>query len=95
MYVDAGFDGWIPKPIAFARLSEIMIGIVEPAVRARDLYRQGSWEQGGWFERAQKDIFAADTNPSHGPPTSALRHENTSKGVKIAAASDDPFVKEE
>ncbi|KAK3642225.1 hypothetical protein LTR22_016241 [Elasticomyces elasticus] len=95
MYIDAGFDGWILKPIAFARLGEIMTGIVDSAVRARNLYRQGSWEQGGWFERAQKDIFAADTNPNQKPPTSAPGHEATSQGVKIAAASDDPFVKEE
>ncbi|KAK3619250.1 hypothetical protein LTR22_026049 [Elasticomyces elasticus] len=95
MYIDAGFDGWILKPIAFARLSEIMTGIVNPQVRARNLYRQGGWEQGGWFHKAHKDIFAADTNSSLTPPTSAPGHETTSRGVKTAAASDDPFVKED
>ncbi|TKA82828.1 hypothetical protein B0A55_01047 [Friedmanniomyces simplex] len=95
MYIDAGFDGWILKPIPFNRLREIMTGIVDSQVRKSNLYRPGGWEQGGWFDKAQKDIFAADTHPSGRPPTSAPGHEAVSKGVKIAAAVDDPFVKEE
>jgi len=90
MYIDAGFDGWILKPIAFQRLSEIMTGIVSEDIRKSNLYRKGEWERGGWFEEGQKDVFAADTNPNEKPPMSA-----PSEGVKIAAASDDPAVKEE
>lgn len=94
-YINAGFDGWILKPISFNRLSEIMSGIVNSETRRQNLYRTGRWESGGWFEEAQKDIFAADTRPTGEPPTSAPGHNADSDQVKAAAASDDPAVKEE
>ncbi|KAF2772332.1 phytochrome-like histidine kinase PHY1p [Teratosphaeria nubilosa] len=94
-YVQAGFDGWILKPISFNRLSEIMTGIVDPGVRKDNIYKHGGWEHGGWFEEAQQDVFTANTVPSQQPPTSAPGHEADSDGVKIAAAVDDPGVKEE
>lgn len=89
-YINGGFDGWILKPISFVRLSEIMEGIVDQQVRKENLYQPGSWERGGWFDVAQKDTFAADTTPNQEPPQSGPR-----EGVKIAAAIDDPQVKEE
>lgn len=89
-YLDAGFDGWILKPIAFNRLSEIITGIVDKDVRRANLYRPGRWENGGWFEHVQRDVFAAKTTPMGEAPSSA-----PSKGVKMAAAVDDPAVKEE
>lgn len=89
-YIDGGFDGWILKPISFQRLQEIMEGIVDKQVRKENLYKPGSWERGGWFDEAQRDILQADTNPSQQPPTTA-----PAKGVKIAAAIDDPRAKEE
>nr|OQN98794.1 hypothetical protein B0A51_18498 [Rachicladosporium sp. CCFEE 5018] len=81
MYIEGGFDGWILKPVAFDRLSKIMAGIVDSSAREGNLYRPGGWERGGWFDRAQKDVYAADTRPN--------------QGVKIAAMSDDPMVKED
>lgn len=91
MYIDAGFDGWILKPVSFPRLSEIMNGIVDKKVRRDNLYRSGNWEKGGWFEDAQADIFAAHTAPdTDKQPMSA-----PSKGVKIAAMVDDAQVKED
>lgn len=48
-YVDAGFDGWILKPIDFKRLEELLKGIVDDGVRERALYVPGEWERGGWF----------------------------------------------
>lgn len=89
-YIDAGFDGWILKPISFVRVSELLTGIVDMEVRGRNLYKKGEWERGGWFDQVQKDVFAADTKPDDAIPMSA-----PSEGVKIAAATDSPFVKEE
>jgi len=63
VYIDAGFDGWILKPISFPRLNEIMKGIVDNSVREANVYRQGHWEDGGWFAKAQADVFAAQTKP--------------------------------
>lgn len=89
-YVDAGFDGWILKPISFDRLQVILRGIVEKKARQENLYRPGTWEQGGWFQDVQEDIFAADTRPTGKPPVA-----NMSTGVQISAMVDDPGVKEE
>jgi CheY-like chemotaxis protein len=94
-YIDTGFDGWILKPISFNRLSEIMKGIVESDVRKSNLYRPGVWEYGGWFDEAQKDVFTADTRPSGEPPLNQTGVMQPPAGVKVAAALDDPFVKEE
>ncbi|KAF2804723.1 uncharacterized protein BDZ99DRAFT_481176 [Mytilinidion resinicola] len=87
IYIDAGFDGWILKPISFARLSELMEGIVNKEARAASVYRPGEWEKGGWFQEAQPDVYAARTEPSgHIPPS------KPSEPVKIAAAADDPMA---
>jgi len=95
IYIDAGFDGWILKPISFNRLSELLTGIVDREVRRENLYKPGGWENGGWFDEVQKDVFAANTKPSAEPPTSAPGPSGASEGVKIAAMVDDPAVKEE
>ncbi|KAK5163945.1 uncharacterized protein LTR77_010341 [Saxophila tyrrhenica] len=94
IYIDAGFDGWILKPISVTRLGEIMKGVVDEESRRNNLYQPGHWESGGWFDEAQKDVFAADTRPSEQPPMEAPGAE-PSKEVKAAVDSDDPFAKEE
>ncbi|KAM0723957.1 hypothetical protein Q7P37_000948 [Cladosporium fusiforme] len=90
VYIDAGFDGWILKPISFDRLKAIMLGIVDSGVRAENLYKQGSWERGGWFSKAQNDIYAANTQPTNKMPMT-----DPSEGAQNAASSGDPFVREE
>lgn len=50
-YVDAGFDGWILKPIDFKRLETLLQGITDDKVRNDALYVPGEWERGGWFGR--------------------------------------------
>ena len=95
IYIDAGFDGWILKPISFSRLSEIMKGATDGSTRTANLYQPGNWEHGGWFRDTNIDAFAADTRPSGEPPLSAPGPSDPPGGVKLAAATDDPFVKEE
>lgn len=95
VYIDAGFDGWILKPISFPRLSEIMEGIVDKQTRKANLYKRGSWERGGWFHEGQQSALAADTRPSGEPPQQAPGASTLSDGVKIAAVADDPAAKEE
>ncbi|KAF2091610.1 phytochrome-like histidine kinase PHY1p [Saccharata proteae CBS 121410] len=90
IYIDAGFDGWILKPISFSRLSELMTGIVDADVRSKNLYESGEWERGGWFQGAQPDVFQAKTDPSDRIPTS-----DPSEELKIAAVSEDPDAGEE
>ena len=61
-YMDAGFDGWILKPISFLRLAELLAGIVDPRIRHAALYQPGEWERGGWFAEGG----AADTHGAVG-----------------------------
>lgn len=68
LYMDAGFDGWILKPIDFKRLSELLSGVQERDTRERCLYKHGQWERGGWFAPKQPDVFTAATVPSAGAP---------------------------
>ncbi|GAB7366462.1 hypothetical protein MBLNU230_g8257t1 [Neophaeotheca triangularis] len=90
-YIDAGFDGWILKPISFPRLNELLTGIVDKDVRKRELYRPGGkWEQGGWFEEALPSVWEADTKPDDNVPLS-----QPSEGVVHAAQSEDPQDKED
>lgn len=89
MYVDAGFDGWILKPISFPRLSEIMTGIVDKQVRHKNVYAKGGWERGGWFEETQSDVWEANTKPDE----SKIAMSGPSDAVQIQAASDDPQEK--
>lgn len=95
IYIDAGFDGWILKPISFPRLSEIMGGIVDKQMRRTNLYKRGAWERGGWFHEGEQSAIKADTRPSGEPPQHAPGVPASSEGVKIAAVVDDPAVKEE
>ncbi|KAL8947238.1 MAG: hypothetical protein Q9222_006462 [Ikaeria aurantiellina] len=66
-YIEAGFDGWILKPIDFTRLNTLLAGIVERETREDCLYRPGQWERGGWFASSPKDVFEdAETRPEEG-----------------------------
>ena len=67
-YVDAGFDGWILKPIDFKRLETLLLGIVNDDVREESAYVPGQWERGGWFCRrcgvpGHKPESSADSGP--------------------------------
>ena len=67
MYVTVGFDGWVLKPILFARLFELMKGIIDEPLRDRELYKPGrDWEKGGWFHSRPRKASEADTKPSKG-----------------------------
>lgn len=67
-YINAGFDGWILKPIDFKRLNTLLTGIVEEETRHMCLYQPGHWERGGWFDRQQPNVFKAQTRPSDATP---------------------------
>lgn len=52
-YIEAGFDGWILKPIDFRRLNTLLEGIYSQDARRSSLYVPGQWERGGWFHSRQ------------------------------------------
>lgn len=89
-YIDAGFDAWILKPISFPRLTELMVAIVDPAVRTKCLYEPGQWERGGWFHEDWKKPEDTSTVPSGEPPQT-----NPSQELQTALHSDDPMVEGE
>lgn len=89
-YINAGFDGWILKPIDFQRLGVLLSGIVEEKTRESCLYRPGQWEHGGWFVNKTKDVFDAATTPSTTAPVS------TSEVMSYTPQpSNDPITKEQ
>lgn len=55
IYTDAGFNGWILKPIDFKRLNVLLDGIADDDVREKCLYQPGEWERGGWFARRETE----------------------------------------
>lgn len=69
-YIEAGFDGWILKPIDFKRLNVLLSGILDEDTRGSCLYTPGGWERGGWFvKRRQPDSL--DASSSSTTPTNA------------------------
>jgi CheY-like chemotaxis protein len=71
-YINAGFDGWILKPIDFKRLNILLLGIVEDDTRQSCLYKPGEWEKGGWFSRSQPSVLEASTVPSDKSPVQSV-----------------------
>lgn len=89
VYIDAGFDGWVLKPIDFKRLSVLLSGLVEENTRVGCLYQPGKWEAGGWFARRQPDVYTSLTHQSsQAPVTSSRRASQPNRG-------DDPISKEQ
>ncbi len=48
-FIDAGFDGWMPKPVNIKTLGRYLAGVVDSATRRQGLYDEGRFELGGWF----------------------------------------------
>ncbi|KAK2627170.1 hypothetical protein QTJ16_003136 [Diplocarpon rosae] len=71
-YINAGFDGWILKPIDFKRLNILLLGIVNDDTRNSCLYKPGEWERGGWFHRRQPSVLSAATKPAKKIPSQRL-----------------------
>lgn len=67
-YINAGFDGWILKPIDFKRLNILLLGIVDNDTRNSCLYEAGQWERGGWFHKNQPTAYGTATKPSEESP---------------------------
>lgn len=84
VYMDAGFDGWILKPVDFHRLNELFTGIVEQDTREACLYTPGKWERGGWFARREANMIAVDTtSPANAKPS------KTSSATKSLSSSSE------
>lgn len=88
-YIDAGFDGWILKPIDFKRLSVLLSGIANGATRESCLYRPGHWEQGGWFNQQRQDVFTSNTAPSPRAAVSSAEAEQSYPAQVEESATDE------
>lgn len=100
MYMDAGFDAWLLKPINFARLAQLMLGIIDRKVRTECLYKPGRWDAGGWFEDVQPDVYAALTSPDTRQPFSsdadmiAAKQAESQNEVRGVETKQEEAVKE-
>ena len=90
-YIDAGFDGWILKPVDFKRLAVLLEGIVEDKTRTKCLYKPGEWERGGWFVACPADVKRAETRPNE---AKAVSGEKPPRSVP-EDPFDDPISKEQ
>ncbi|KAK4185997.1 putative signal transduction histidine-protein kinase [Podospora australis] len=50
-YKDAGFDGWMPKPIDMRKLNTYLAGAMDLAARRLGLYDESHFALGGWFSQ--------------------------------------------
>ncbi|KAM0584297.1 hypothetical protein ACHAP6_007491 [Verticillium nonalfalfae] len=87
MYADAGFDGWILKPVIFKRLHTLLLGIADDKVRTSCLYQKGEWERGGWFCDRSCEEPAQDGDDAEGDGKVGGEADAQGQGV---SASDDP-----
>ena len=55
-YMNAGFDGWILKPIDFKRLEAILVAVDDSIVKEEVLHGVDVWERGGWFKKAPESL---------------------------------------
>ena len=85
-YIEAGFDGWVLKPVDFKRLAVLLSGIVEEEKREACLYQPGHWLEGGWFSKSQPTAFASSILPSSEVVVS------TSTNSSSPDRADDPFT---
>lgn len=63
-YIEAGFDGWILKPVDFKQLHVLLQGISDDMTRNDCLYAPGEWERGGWFSTRSILKDSTPTGPS-------------------------------
>ena len=68
IYIAAGFDGWILKPIDFKRLETLLIGIIDDDIRNDSVYMPGAWERGGWFRRRTELANSEQASNAEPPP---------------------------
>lgn len=85
VYVQAGFDGWILKPVDFRRLSELFTGIVEDNTRESCLYTPGKWERGGWFGRRDENMNSITSTRS------GTAHHSRISSLHPPLSSEEPI----
>jgi CheY-like chemotaxis protein len=92
-YVDAGFDGWILKPIDFKRLNTLLSGIGDDEIRRSCLYEPGEWERGGWL--TEREALPATAPPTEEDTTPTGKNENrdslAAAGVQVVDKAAEHF----
>ncbi|KAH7397888.1 putative cyanobacterial phytochrome B [Cadophora sp. MPI-SDFR-AT-0126] len=103
-YINAGFDGWILKPIDFKRLNTLLAGIIDDATRDSCLYKPGEWERGGWFNRRlPPSALHASTTPSADKAPSqqdenrdkSFSHDSSESGSITPTENKRPLIHDE
>lgn len=58
------FDGWLLKPLDFARVRALLAALQDPAKRDAEVYVSGQWERGGYFRGESKSPTSSYAMPS-------------------------------
>lgn len=88
-YIDAGFNGWILKPVDFKRLETLLSGINDNETRQSCLYTPGQWERGGWF--GPKHEVLADSGEEITPQPDS-EHKDISVAFGLQAEGDSELA---
>ncbi|KAJ1021103.1 hypothetical protein NDA16_003889 [Ustilago loliicola] len=90
--VEIGMDGWILKPIDFARLSALLKGLLHPEDRVANHWKQGYvWEEGGWLsEPAQRSVPIASASISVATASADTANQNDSNNNSFSNQSVPP-----
>ncbi len=90
-YIEAGFDGWILKPIDFKRLNTLLEGIYNEETRRSCFYVPGQWERGGWFPDQACSVSGSVASTDDVTPTN---EDGSKKLDKIATQTEESVVPE-
>ncbi|WVQ80993.1 hypothetical protein IAT38_003100 [Cryptococcus sp. DSM 104549] len=69
--LEQDFDGWLLKPLDFARVRALLSALVHPEERPQQVYVQGCWEKGGYFKGGPSPSSSATASPDP-PSTSSM-----------------------
>ncbi|KAI3484944.1 hypothetical protein L1887_51834 [Cichorium endivia] len=86
--VEIGMDGWLLKPIDFARLGALLKGLLHPEDRLANHWKQGYvWEKGGWLsEPAQRSVPVAASSISAAAADATAAKSASNNGTAAAEA---------
>lgn len=69
LYIDAGFNGWMPKPINMKWLGKCLGGAWDARARSLGAYDEDRFELGGWFPEPAMPPAKEEPLPQEQAPT--------------------------
>jgi len=100
-YIDAGFDGWMPKPIDMKHLAVCLGGAWDGSMRFLAGYDESHFELGGWFPTQEAtpvpEVIPEPTIPEAVPvpETAAATHDEEYPPLPATPAGQEDYGRED